>query len=169
LSALAWLASASVSGCDPERTAAPVDAGGALEDASPIAYFDAAAVPPGAPAFCHRPGSDRVRDLFCAPQPPRIDSLRSLQAALDLVPPSVKGSSYGTLAIFLGHSTALSGHLVSSINPRAIMIGPSLSLTYQRGVQQVEVAASARTQDVRAGLQRHRLHAHGPVLVARRE
>ena len=53
----------------------------------------------------------------------------------------------GTLvdvAVFMGHSTALSGHLVSPINPRAIILGNSTVMTFQRGVQQVELATFAR-------------------------
>jgi mono/diheme cytochrome c family protein len=46
--------------------------------------------------------------------------------------------------IVLGHSTALSGHLVSPINPRAIVLGRGTIMTYQRGVQQIELVTSNR-------------------------
>jgi hypothetical protein len=69
-------------------------------------------VPESAPALCHRPGSDRVRDVFCAPNPPVIDSLRSLQIALKLGPAAFtldEQNSYVSgayVGILLGHSTA---------------------------------------------------------------
>ena len=46
--------------------------------------------------------------------------------------------------VLLGHSTALSGHLVSPLNPRVIMAGSGTVMAFSRGVQQVELITSAR-------------------------
>lgn len=110
------------------------------------------------PTFCARPGEDAVRDLFCGPTLPSITSLFALEQRLQVGPVLLPGASTDgsydasaldptslvDVAVFMGHSTALSGHLVSPINPRAIIIGPNAVLTFQRGVQQIEVAAPAR-------------------------
>ncbi|HEX6244611.1 MAG TPA: hypothetical protein VFZ61_27020, partial [Polyangiales bacterium] len=47
-------------------------------------------------------------------------------------------------AVLLGHSTALSGHLVSSINPRAIVMNDRTLIAFQRGAQKVEIATADR-------------------------
>ena len=57
---------------------------------------------------------------------------------------SLDDSTIVDTVIVLAHSTALSGHLVSPINPRAIVLGPSSVMTFQRGVQQIELVTRAR-------------------------
>ena len=52
----------------------------------------------------------------------------------------------GKVVTVLGHSTALSGHLVSSINPRVIILGNGSVMAFQRGVQKVEVITAARNK-----------------------
>ncbi|MDD9969512.1 MAG: hypothetical protein OXR73_24925 [Myxococcales bacterium] len=98
---------------------------------------------PGRPALCARDRDDAVRDVFCAPTSSIIGSLTELQQALglqqviDLGPDS---PGWKPVAV-LGHSTALSGHRVSPINPRLIMMGGqggAVLMAYQRGVQKVE-------------------------------
>jgi hypothetical protein len=134
-------------GCAPNDERPLVVAG--APDASVIEIIERP-VPEHAPPLCHRPGSDRVRDVFCAPNAPVIDSLRSLQVALKLGPAAFtldEQNSYVSgayVGILLGHSTALSGHLISSLNPRAIILANNAALAFQRGVQQVEVAVTAR-------------------------
>jgi mono/diheme cytochrome c family protein len=104
---------------------------------------------PERPALCQRDRADSVRDLFCADSPPKIASLAELQALLQTVPgkpPAGMIDLYGAAAFvtMLGHSTALSGHRVSPLNPRMIVISGGLLMAYQRGVQKVEVIARAR-------------------------
>jgi hypothetical protein len=143
-----WLLPIAIlAGCTAvDERPAPVDAGvvDAVIEASVTP--SASVVAEGAPAFCHRPGSDRVRDVFCVADAPVIDSLHGLQRALRVGAPAFEDpdTEGDHVSILLAHSTALSGHLISSINPRAIILGPSATLAFQRGVQQVEVAASAR-------------------------
>lgn len=115
---------------------------------------------PARPELCARERDDAVRDVFCAATPPMVRSLEDLQQALDL-DPNQAGDGYesglaamtgGTLSgsnhvvAVLGHSTALSGHLVSSINPRVIIFGRSSLMAFQRGVQKVEVITAARNE-----------------------
>jgi hypothetical protein len=142
--------------------ASPRDAG-ALDASEPVAPPTTAGyVRPG---LCERPGDDAVRELFCGSSAPAIGSLDDFQELIK-ISPLIRASSgaMGTVgagdaydagvtfdsntlvdvAVFLGHSTALSGHLVSPINPRAIVMGSETVMTFQRGVQQVELAALAR-------------------------
>jgi hypothetical protein len=132
--------------CHSEPTAAapPHDAGSAN-----LADADAS----GEPAFCARPGEDAVRDVFCAAAPPTIGSLHDLQNALHLLPPSwatggaASDADFGNAAryfVVLGHSTALASHVVSPINPRLFLIGDTATLTFQRGVQRIELVTLAR-------------------------
>jgi hypothetical protein len=115
--------------------------------APPDASVDAA-IP--RPDFCER-NQDAVRDLFCEGPRPEITSLAQLQALLNSQPggPSheelTNGSEnvYYRLPVLLAHSTALSGHLVSPINPRAFVVGPGIAVAFQRGVQRVELASIA--------------------------
>jgi hypothetical protein len=98
------------------------------------------------PALCDRTGrDDAVRDLVCAEARPRIAGLADLQAALHIEP---DGFAYDALTntrvTMLGHSTAPSGHKTSPLNPRLIIVGNSLFMAFQRGVQKVEVIATAR-------------------------
>lgn len=106
-------------------------------------------VAPDLPALCGRDLHDAVRDVVCAQSPPRIESLAQLQRALDIVPSEISteqaSSSFVTA---LGHSTALSGHRISPINPRLIVVTQPVIMAFQRGVQTVEVIARARERDL---------------------
>jgi hypothetical protein len=114
-------------------------------------------VPEQRRALCARPADDAVRDVFCLGDPSSVRSLRELLARLkiDALPVDmdeasaaairVPDSSVVSNAVLLGHSTALSGHLVSSINPRAILLNGTTLVAFQRGVQKVEIATSDRT------------------------
>lgn len=113
---------------------------------------------PARPAFCARPGDDAVRDAFCKGPLPSVRSLSALQALLDVMPvPRAPGQTPEAAALLdplarisnvvaLGHSTALSGHLISPINPRLIIIGTETNMTFQRGVQHIELASQAREE-----------------------
>jgi hypothetical protein len=108
------------------------------------------------PAFCAHDGDDAVHDAFCMGPVPAIRSLRDLQLLLALRPedepleptPVVPGQSepsYTLSAVaVLGHSTALSGHLVSTLNPRVIVMGAETFLTFTRGEQRVELISRTR-------------------------
>jgi hypothetical protein len=99
-----------------------------------------------------------VRDVFSAESPPLIESLADLRKLLQLSPPSAAvevGPGAGVLATMdsyyaanyfaaLGQSTALSGHVVSTINPRPIVINDASLTAFQRGVPRVELATVAR-------------------------
>jgi hypothetical protein len=110
------------------------------------------------PSFCARKGDDAVREVFCADSPPTIQSLHDLQVALDVDPSQLgatgrasaaaAANSYAAVSylVALGHSTALRGHLVSPINPRAIVLGRETILAFQRGVQSIELASRVRDQ-----------------------
>jgi hypothetical protein len=97
------------------------------------------------PALCERDAAkDPVRDVFCADEPPAIDSLEDVlklfevdSREFDPLDPYAFDPTRKVAA--LGHSTALSGHVVSPLNPRVILIGESALLTFQRGVQRVEI------------------------------
>lgn len=105
--------------------------------------------------LCGR-NDDPVRDLFCAPAKPSITGLRQLQVALrlNLIPEDVSDEKaaahvpdpdavFDQMA-FMGHSTALAGQLVSPLNPRVLLFGQGVFMAFQRGVQQVELAAFNR-------------------------
>ncbi len=89
-----------------------------------------------------------MRDVFCEGET-SIASLQDLQDALK--------APYGESRVhvdtaFMGHSTSLSGHLVSPINPRVIadIADPAHSTdrtfyAFQRGAQHVEMAAWNRS------------------------
>jgi len=110
------------------------------------------------PALCERTAVDAVRDVFCGNEPANIASLIDLQHRLDLnlsAEPAAgadKASGAETAyaagglspIVLLGHSTALSGALVSPINPRLIMVHAEVFLAFNRGVQQVELIAVDR-------------------------
>jgi hypothetical protein len=111
---------------------------------------------PGAPGLCARAGDDQVRDVFCTEDPSSITSLRQLQLrlALNAYPATVDDATAAAYQpdpdaqidglVFLGHSTALSGQIVSPINPRVLLLGQNTFMAFQRGVQQVELAAFDR-------------------------
>jgi hypothetical protein len=108
------------------------------------------------PALCSRVGSDSVRDLFCVDTPPVFRSLSELETALqmnfdelDLIEgsnPVGYNRTGDPRVVVLGHSTALSGALVSQLNPRVIVASPEsrVFLAFNRGTQQVELAAFDR-------------------------
>ena len=102
------------------------------------------------PALCDRADgrSDRARDVFCAQESPLVASLADLDYVLGLRQTNAGGTIYGG-AVVLAHSTALSGELVSEINPRAIITTPQLFVAFNRGVQQVELAALDRGPEAR--------------------
>lgn len=141
--ALAWLLPL-MAACD--AAAAPQHAPPAQD-----AAVDAAPAAVDRPSFCDR-NQDAVRDLFCEGTRPEVTSLAELQALLNSQPggPSAEELSNGSenvyyrLPVLLGHSTALSGHLVSPLNPRAFVVGPGIALAFQRGVQRVELASISR-------------------------
>jgi hypothetical protein len=110
-------------------------------DAMPPAF------PPGAPAFCARPGDDAIRDLFCAEPRPSVAGLADLHSLLRIRTDVYGNGQYKGLPPSLAaHSTSLSGHVVSSLNPRVIVVGENFEffVAFQRGVQQVELAARRR-------------------------
>lgn len=144
------------------RHAVSVDSGPAIAadgGRMPATSPSAAASGYGQPTLCSRPGADTVRDIFCASDAPSITSLSDLEVALGLhfddVAPDAQGvvgfATYSgdvyRSAVFLTHSTALSGDLVSSINPRAILFDGRSFLAFNRGVQQVEIASADRTRE----------------------
>lgn len=118
------------------------------------------------PGFCARDGADAVRDVFCADDAPMISGLDDLKRALSLDTYQTSSASYRDMAedggvtlaptqpdsgvilnlniAFLGHSTALSGRLVTPINPRIIVMGQTTFLAFHRGVQRVELATRGR-------------------------
>lgn len=110
-------------------------------DAAPEAGLDAGALEP--PALCDREGDDAIRDLFCVAEPPDARSLAELQRLLELTPSGQRADGHARF-VMLGHSTALSGHLVSPINPRVILIGDQVIAAFQRGVQRVELISQDR-------------------------
>lgn len=89
---------------------------------------------------CGRPGSDRVRKLFCGANPPQVRSLAELQRALGLDfannPPGFA---------LLGHSTSLVTRSVSALNPRAFVFSAPTSdfvvVSFTRGENIVEIVA----------------------------
>jgi hypothetical protein len=96
---------------------------------------------------CEGPGSDPVRDVFCAEEPAAITGLVDLQAALAIdrsVLNGVRGLS------ITGHSTALAMRSVSSINPRMIAVRleaepyEMLAFAFARGEQFCELAVRDR-------------------------
>jgi mono/diheme cytochrome c family protein len=104
--------------------------------------------------LCARPGKDDVRDLFCD-SVPDIRSLFDLQLALELDSDritklkEIKTGGVTTIA-HAGHSTSLSKHKVSAINPRlfqAHVLFPSfrmVMLAFNRGEQEVELISRDR-------------------------
>ena len=120
------------------------------EDASVQAsHAEDAAMRGSRPALCERDRGDRVRDVFCADVPAEVTGLADLQRLLGTVPgeprqPIAGMSQADAFVTLLAHSTALSGHRVTPINPRMIVIGDHAFMAFQRGVQKVEVIAEAR-------------------------
>lgn len=101
-------------------------------------------------SVCGRPGNDLVRDVFCAAEPPQINSLLDFQVAFKLGPTALQGPTGVALA---GHSTSLSARSVSAINPRVIefrLATPAsppvefIALSFNRGDQFAELAVLDR-------------------------
>jgi mono/diheme cytochrome c family protein len=141
--------------CDSAPDSSVVlDAGAELSHAEemPDLISDAMDVAKNRPGLCARAADDAVQDVFCADQPAQIRSLQDLQTSLHFSyeqdPVASAAGDYGdasrSYAVFLGHSTALSGRLVSSINPRSIQMNFTSFITFTRGVQQVELATQDR-------------------------
>ncbi len=97
-----------------------------------------------------------MRDVFCADTPPKIRGLRDLQTSLEVGPdseydgpyvgPPVDNpfSAFGPVTV-MSHSTSLSGHLVSPINPRVLVLGSHTIMAFVRGIQRVELISSSRS------------------------
>jgi hypothetical protein len=97
--------------------------------------------------ICARGGNDKVRQVFCSPNPPPIASLRDLQAALGLG----FGQGNDPAFAFTGHSSSLVMRFVTSLNPRAIIFTPTnnnisnqpyVAMGFTRGEQFAEIAAN---------------------------
>lgn len=143
------------------------DDAGALPDGSPedddaaIGAGDASApepvvaIPSEREALCARQADDAVRDVFCKGSHPTVTSLRELLLRLKLSalgpeegdapgPADVTSDAAPRTTVLLGLSTALAGHLVSPINPRAILLSDRTQVAFQRGVQKVEIISRDR-------------------------
>lgn len=140
-----WLAALqAVIACESDVAGRSMAKGRAAEGGVASARDDTAR-----PALCERDRSDKVRDVFCADDPPEVTSLADLQRLLGTVPGEPREMIAGmyqadAFVTLLGHSTALSGHRVSPLNPRMIVLGDSVIMAFQRGVQKLEVIAEAR-------------------------
>lgn len=106
--------------------------------------------------ICSRPGQDKVRTVFCAPNPPVIGSLVDLQRALGLAftDPTLTGRGNNGAGgnpgfVITGHSSSLVARFTSAINPRAILFTPInqniapdyVAMGFQRGEQFAEIIA----------------------------
>lgn len=109
---------------------------------------------PDLPGFCRRAGDDAIRDAFCGAQAPVIGGLRDLQELVGIrfdaaaygspdEAPTVPADPEASLVV-LNTSTALSGRVVSTLNPRAIMLAREVTLAFSRGVQQIELVSRDR-------------------------
>ena len=135
---IAWLA-----GCDTDSSDAYTpDAGQVVSEQH------------AASQFCERDveSGDAVRDVFCADTPAEISSLSELKRRLTNAAIMRELDVSIAFPLLIGHSTSLTGHHVSSINPRALFIlapggGPLIAFT--RGVQQVEISVMSRDQNTR--------------------
>ena len=114
------------------------------------------------PGFCTSPDQDAVRDVFCRDEAPEIRSLHDLQTLLQISPtsqdddlPYVGDSSpdnpyaAASRVAVMGHSTSLSGELVSPINPRVFVMGSKTIMAYVRGTQRIELVSASRTMPKR--------------------
>lgn len=106
--------------------------------------------------LCGRPGQDKVRKVFCSPNPPEIRGLADLQKALGLgiVDPARigrgnNGTGGNAAFVFSAGSSSLVGKFTSAINPRLIMFTPPngnqipdlVALGFVRGEQFAEIIA----------------------------
>jgi hypothetical protein len=107
--------------------------------------------------LCERARADAIHDAFCGAAPPEIHSLHDLQSRLELDfgepgPDTIDEgntiSGFGTYrgrdVVLLNTSTALAGRLVSTLNPRAIVLGEQSGFAFNRGTQQVELVSRDR-------------------------
>jgi hypothetical protein len=136
-------------------TVPPLDAGSGAADAGDAAVVEVDATAPvmrhtskpatyPRPALCDRGGrSDLVIDLFCGETPAHVGNLADLHFGLGFLEPEVVGTIFGG-AVVISHSTALSGDVVSELNPRTIITKGQQFLAFSRGVQQVEFVAADR-------------------------
>ena len=138
----------------------PVEEPGEQEQTDPPAQEeDEGNVPPPPPVvpICDRPADDAIRDIFCKGDERSVSGLRELLLRLDIPALPIdmdekkaaeirveRRSDVVEHLVLLGHSTALSGNLVSPINPRAILMSAHTLVAYQRGVQKVEIATRDR-------------------------
>jgi hypothetical protein len=158
---LAALALCLLDACQTKLTsaapAAPQDAGdnSRAMDAAAGTGERVTGEPPALPGFCARPGADAVRELFCTPVQPTIRGVRDLEILLGFLSPEAAASEAPAAAgvvdngdrhitAALGHSTALSGQLVSPLNPRLIVLGAETIMAFQRGIQRIELISRAR-------------------------
>jgi hypothetical protein len=142
---------------DSLDAAAPFDAGAGDARTEREA---SAMVGEGLPGLCARAGDDAVRDVFCSAGAGSITGLRQLQLRLGLnfIPSDIDDATAAAHQpdpneqldglVFLGHSTALSGQVVSPINPRVLFLGQHAFMAFQRGVQQVELASFDRATNL---------------------
>jgi cytochrome c553 len=112
--------------------------------------------------ICARPGRDKVRQVFCGPNPPTVTSLVELQTALGLgfaAPQTTGRGNNGRNGnpgfAITGHSSSLVARFVSAINPRIILFTPNntndfVSLGFVRGEQFAEIIANDPDTDVAA-------------------
>lgn len=119
----------------------------------------AVSVPEARKQLCARPADDVVRDIFCQGDASTVTGLRELfqQLKIQALRPEVDEARAAAIeveptaivntAAFLGLSTALSGQLVSPINPRAILFNNDTFVAFQRGVQKVEIITRDRATD----------------------
>jgi hypothetical protein len=106
--------------------------------------------------LCARPGQDKVRQVFCAQNPPKIGSLVDLQKALGLgiidpnrIGRNNNGTGGNAAFTFTTGSSSLVAKFTSSINPRLIMFTPPTGnrnpnlvvIGFLRGEQFAEIIA----------------------------
>ena len=142
---LGWLAVLLLNGSLGCQTAPP---SGAAADAAPTGAVERSSRgPDGRPLLCQREveSGDLVRELFCADAAASVAGLSELKQALKTEQQRGVPEELLPAPLLLGHSTALFGHRVSSINPRAffVMIGGGPLLAFTRGLQHVEIVATS--------------------------
>jgi hypothetical protein len=139
----------------PSADAGTGDAGWS-DGGAPPQLAEQAPIPEDRAALCARPRDDAVRDIFCKGSNLNVSSLRELaiRLGISVLPVDMDEATAAQItleptarvphAVLLGHSTALSGQLVSPINPRAILLNDATLIAFQRGVQKVEIVTAER-------------------------
>jgi hypothetical protein len=142
-----WLLLFSVAGCGGSTTNTAHRSRATPPRSTGSAPADAPA-PEGPPAFCSNAIDDTIHDVFCGADPPVITSVADVEAQLHVITNPFATPIVGLPPVLLGHSTSLSGHLVSPINPRLMAVNDdsTVAFAFTRGVQRVEIAA--RTHDL---------------------